>query len=162
MTMSRSDLEKGFLALWRMMAVDRTNGMVYPDPVEQFQFYEHRRWRFDFCWPDALVAVEIEGAVFAGGRHARGAGIAGDAEKYNTATFLGWAIVRMTDRELRSNPVDTCTEIARLIRRRMLDGVTRHDVDSYALKVGRKAKRVGARRPEKPNTLRPPFSIPIP
>ena len=28
-----------------------------------------RRWRFDFAWPDPMVAVEIEGGLYQSGRH---------------------------------------------------------------------------------------------
>lgn len=42
-----------------------------------------------------MVALEVEGGVFTGGRHTRGGGFVGDMEKYNTATIMGWRILRV-------------------------------------------------------------------
>ena len=67
----------------------------------EFVFAAPRRWRFDFAWPDRLVAVEIEGAVFVQGRHTRGAGFVKDCEKYNTATVAGWRPYRVPGPWLR-------------------------------------------------------------
>lgn len=61
----------------------------------EFAFHPVRGWRFDFAWPDALVALEIEGGVFSGGRHSRGAGIREDMTKYNEAQLLGWMVIRV-------------------------------------------------------------------
>ena len=53
-----------------------------------------RRWRFDFAWPDRLVALEVDGGTHSGGRHVTGAGIEGDSEKFSEAAVLGWRIIR--------------------------------------------------------------------
>lgn len=63
-------------------------------PVQEYKFHPTRKWRFDFCWPDRMVAVEIEGAVWVGGRHTRGSGFIDDCEKYNEAAKLGWFVFR--------------------------------------------------------------------
>lgn len=57
-----------------------------------------RRWRFDRAYLPAKVAVELEGGVFCGGRHTRGAGYEKDCEKYNAAVALGWRVWRLTKR----------------------------------------------------------------
>jgi len=62
--------------------------------VSEFRFHKVRRWRFDFAWPDELVALEIEGGVWSGGRHTNPKGFIADCEKYNTALCLGWAVIR--------------------------------------------------------------------
>lgn len=69
-----------------------------PAPEREYMFARHigRRWRFDFAWPWLMVAVEVEGATFAGGRHTRGSGFAADAEKYNAAAEHGWTVLRYT------------------------------------------------------------------
>lgn len=59
-------------------------------------FAPPRRWRFDFSWPDQLIAVEIEGGSWVGGRHMRGKPFEGDCDKYNEAAALGWRIFRFT------------------------------------------------------------------
>jgi hypothetical protein len=70
--------------------------MQMPPPVAEFDFHPKRRWRFDYAWPDLMVALEYEGGTYTGGRHVRGAGFAGDCEKYNAAAALGWIVVRIT------------------------------------------------------------------
>jgi len=42
-----------------------------------------------------MIAVEIEGGVWTGGRHTRGAGFRQDMEKYNEATAMGWRVFRV-------------------------------------------------------------------
>ena len=62
----------------------------------ELRFAPPRRWRFDFAWPQQRIALEIEGGAWVGGRHNRGAGYVNDLEKYNTATLLGWRLLRVT------------------------------------------------------------------
>ena len=69
-------------------------------PETEWKFCETRRWRFDFAWPDQKVALECEGGVWTGGRHSRGKGMIADMHKYNTATVLGWRVLRTTPSEL--------------------------------------------------------------
>ena len=66
-----------------------------PLPVAEHRFCE-RRWRFDFAWPAQMIALEVEGGVWTGGRHTRGAGFLKDLEKYNAAAALGWRVIRCT------------------------------------------------------------------
>ena len=51
-----------------------------------------RDWRFDFCWPGIKFAVEVQGGIHIGGRHARGVGIQGDLDKAHSARQLGWDV----------------------------------------------------------------------
>lgn len=67
-----------------------------PEPVREYRFHPHRRWRFDFAWPGQKLAVEVEGGVWSGGRHVRGAGFSRDCEKYNEAALNGWCVLRVT------------------------------------------------------------------
>jgi hypothetical protein len=71
-----------------------TDGLPMPEP--EFQFEPSRRWRFDWCWPEQKVALEIEGAVWTRGRHTRGAGFIKDMEKYNHAAAMGYRVIRCT------------------------------------------------------------------
>lgn len=64
--------------------------------VREYKFHPVRRWRFDYAIPSHKVAIEVEGGVWTQGRHTRPKGFLGDMEKYNTATAMGWRILRVT------------------------------------------------------------------
>lgn len=65
-------------------------------PEREYRFHKVRRWRFDFAFPDRMIAVEVEGGVWSRGRHTRPGGFEADCEKYNEAALLGWRIFRVT------------------------------------------------------------------
>lgn len=67
-----------------------------PIPEREYHFHPERDWRFDFAWPDFMVAVEIEGGthIFGGGRHNRADGFEEDCDKYNEAQYYGWVVLR--------------------------------------------------------------------
>lgn len=67
-----------------------------PAPEREYVFHKKRKWRFDFAWPDLLIAVEVEGGIWVGGRHVRGEGYEADCEKYNEAQLAGWMVLRFT------------------------------------------------------------------
>lgn len=72
------------------------------EPVAEFRFAPPRKWRFDWCWPDKKIALEIEGGVWTSGRHSRGGvGFLKDMTKYNMAGKLGWRIFRCTPDEFK-------------------------------------------------------------
>jgi very-short-patch-repair endonuclease len=75
-----------------------------PLPEREYRFFAHRQWRFDFAWsdPKIMLAVEVEGGAYAGGRHTRGTGFENDAEKYNFATLLGWRLLRFTAKQIKN------------------------------------------------------------
>ena len=66
-----------------------------PEPETEYVFAPPRKWRFDFAWPDHMVAVEIEGITRDGGRHQKMRGFIADAEKYEQAMLLGWKVYRV-------------------------------------------------------------------
>ncbi|MGF6444373.1 hypothetical protein [Paraburkholderia youngii] len=72
-----------------------------PPPVREYQFDPARKWRFDFCWPERRLAIEVEGGIHSGGRHTRGTGFEQDARKYLAATLAGWSVVRVTGKMVR-------------------------------------------------------------
>lgn len=74
-------------------------------PVREFIFHPTRKWRLDVSWPDALVAVEIDGGTWSGGRHTRGKGFQEDCHKVNAAVALGWHVFRFTPTMLTSDPL---------------------------------------------------------
>lgn len=83
----------------------------------EYQFAPPRRWRFDFAWPKERVALEVEGGVFAGGRHTRGVGFEKDCEKYSRAAILRWVVIRVTARQIREGLALTWIEEALAVRR---------------------------------------------
>lgn len=73
-------------------------------PVRELPFAKTigRRWRFDVALPAFMVAAEVDGGVFVGGRHTRGAGVEADCRKLGAAVELGWLVVRGTPRLVKS------------------------------------------------------------
>jgi len=101
--MAASKLENQFEFLWRCL-----DG---PALEREYRFHPERKWRSDFAHPGSKTILEIDGAVFSGGRHTRGAGFVADCEKHLAAWLLGWSVVRLTARQL------TAENIERIIRR---------------------------------------------
>lgn len=60
----------------------------------EVRFDPGRGWRFDFAWPELMVAVEIEGGTWIGGHG--GTRFEQDAVKYAEAAIRGWAVLRVT------------------------------------------------------------------
>lgn len=69
-------------------------------PESEVRFHPARKWRFDFAWPGPLVALEVEGGVWTGGRHTRGSGFVKDIEKYNAAAAMGWRVFRCVPKDI--------------------------------------------------------------
>ena len=64
-----------------------------PIPIPEFKFHPIRRWRFDYAWPAAMVALEVQGGIWTGGRHSRGAAMVKEWEKLNMAAVMGWRLI---------------------------------------------------------------------
>ena len=75
---------------------------VYPDPIKEYKFHKKRKWRIDFCWPQYMLAFEIEGGIFVQGRHTRGKGFLGDIYKYNEIELQGFTLLRSPPDQLLS------------------------------------------------------------
>jgi very-short-patch-repair endonuclease len=73
--------------------------------VLEHRFHDTRKWRFDAAFPERKIAVEIDGGVFAQGRHTRGVGFIRDCEKLNEAGIMGWRVFRFTPSQLESGEV---------------------------------------------------------
>jgi very-short-patch-repair endonuclease len=76
--------EETFAQAWE------SDPMPGTEMVRELVFYPERKWRFDFAWPGAMLALELEGV----GRHQTFIGYRNDCEKYNAATLLGWRVLR--------------------------------------------------------------------
>ena len=99
-----------------------------PTPELEVKFHPTRKWRFDMAWTYLAwheipafdegmnpcpagtlrqremykIALEVEGGVWAQGRHTRGAGFMKDIEKYNEANHLGWTVYRVSTNQVTS------------------------------------------------------------
>lgn len=71
-----------------------------PAPIAELEFHPRRKWRLDFAWPHAMVALEVHGAVHVGGRHTRGVGFERDREKMVAATAQGWRVLEVSTGQL--------------------------------------------------------------
>lgn len=83
-----------------------------PAPEVEFAFAKEqgRKWRFDFAWPKQKVALEVDGGIWIGGGHNRGAQIKKTWEKENSANLMGWHIYKC-------EPKDICkTQTAKLLQ----------------------------------------------
>ena len=105
--MSKSDLEESFAFQVRVAGL--------PVPEREYRFHPTRKWRFDFAWPDYLLAVAIEGGVWSRGRHTRGAGFIKDCLKHNEAAILGWTVLRFAGAMITDGVALEC--LARMIQR---------------------------------------------
>lgn len=100
----KQDKAELFLSYWKMLS-------TLPTPDAEYNFDKHlgRKHRFDFAFPEKLIAVEIEGNAWnvkGGGRHMQNS----DLEKYNIAASLGWRVFRFSPSMLKDNPMD-CIQI---------------------------------------------------
>lgn len=90
-----------------------------PKPDFEYRFHGVRKWRFDISWcgctcagrwkpgicgngclENSKVYLEVQGGIWIGGGHNRGAQMKKDWEKYNTATELGWRPLFVEPRDL--------------------------------------------------------------
>ena len=67
-----------------------------PKPHREYRFHPTRRWRFDLCWPEKMIAAEVEGGTWVKGRHVRPRAFEQDCIKYNEAALLGFIVFRFT------------------------------------------------------------------
>jgi very-short-patch-repair endonuclease len=86
--MPESELEVAFRRMARIVGL--------PTPEQEVKFHPTRRWRFDFVFREAKLAVEIEGGSWVNGGHNRGLHFEGDCEKYAEAVLAGWRVMRFT------------------------------------------------------------------
>lgn len=107
-----SKLERKFMTIWERRAdILLQHGWLHDD-IEfllyerEWYFHPARQWKFDFAWPEAMIALEIDGGMTyrrVGGKlyvvpsgHASPEGRRQDIEKSNSALALGWLVFRAT------------------------------------------------------------------
>lgn len=67
-----------------------------PPPEPEYRFHPVRRWRWDYCWPEQMIAMEIQGGTWTRGRHTRGRGYSNDCTKLNEGQLHGWRVFWFT------------------------------------------------------------------
>jgi very-short-patch-repair endonuclease len=101
-----TDKSDTFLYYWKVVA-HRSN---LDTPEREYRFHPERKWRFDFAWPHALIAVEVDGNAWhtkGGGRHGKDS----DREKINAAASLGWRVFHFSPTMLESDPTTCITMV---------------------------------------------------
>jgi hypothetical protein len=88
-----------------------------PPPKSEYRFHPKRKWRFDFSWPENLVAVEVQGGVWTHGKHGRASGIVKDYEKLNSAQILGWIVLQILPSDIKNG--SAATTIIEALKSRM-------------------------------------------
>ena len=85
-----SHLEIQFAMLWEA---------TYPeiDLYSEYRFAAPRRFKADFCCPIAKVIIEIQGGIWADGRHSRGSGLYSEYEKLCIAASLGYLVFLLSE-----------------------------------------------------------------
>jgi very-short-patch-repair endonuclease len=84
--------------------------------VQQFRLLLTGRWiRLDAAYPDALVAVELDGAAFHGSREARER----DLRRDTALAALGWVVLRFSYVRLMADPDGCRREIEAVVRARL-------------------------------------------
>lgn len=92
--LASADVESPLEAAWVAVLADR-----FPDGLRTqhvLRLADGRRVRLDVAWPDALVAVEVDGARW----HADAVARARDVERRRALTDEGWTVVHVTVSDL--------------------------------------------------------------
>lgn len=71
---------------------------LWPIGDIEVQFHPVRRWRFDWAFTRAKVAVELDGYTY----HSSRPGWLKDMEKFNEASLLGWHVFHVTPKDVES------------------------------------------------------------
>ena len=75
--------------------------------LPEFQFHETRKWRFDFAWPEKMIAVEYQGINWQPksdnkSGHQSISGLIRDCEKFTEASLAGWTLILITAESVNS------------------------------------------------------------
>lgn len=73
-----------------------------PEPEREVMLIPGRKFRVDFFFMDARLAIEVEGGTWINGAHNRGKHFESDTYKYNELTLLGISLLRFTTNMISS------------------------------------------------------------
>lgn len=80
----------------RLIGVPEPRSMLHPDG--QLKFHPQRKWRFDLAWDSCKLAVELQGF----GTHSSVKGLSLDTEKACEAAVLGWTVLPMLYKDVKT------------------------------------------------------------
>ena len=86
-TFAKDNLSSRFETLWAQLGG--------PALQKEYQFHPPRKWRFDYCHREKMIAIELHGGIWSEGRHVRGGGFLRDREKMNQAQLDGWIVIEL-------------------------------------------------------------------
>jgi hypothetical protein len=95
---------------WHMYHVGK-----FPECIREHIFHPTRKWRFDLAWPDKMIAIEVHGGEWIGGRHVTGSGLKADCEKTRAAMLLGWKVFPYTGSEVTSGVMKIIEEMSEVL-----------------------------------------------
>ena len=78
--------------------------------VREFRAIPGRKFRFDFCFKQERLLIEINGGTYNGGSHGRGVGINRDYEKNNLAVLNNWRVLSFDTKQVKSGAALQVTE----------------------------------------------------
>lgn len=128
--MKRSYLEQRFASQWtvRYPELAYVREHVIPgwrewakEKVRQGLSTRAVPMRADFAWPEAAVALEIQGGQWVKSGHSSGSGLERDAIKALLAQLDGWALVSFTESMLCRHSHLWLPRLEQLIRSRIQD-----------------------------------------
>lgn len=123
-----SPLEDRFVARWQLLYPDLPFEREYSLPAWDAWASERKalglvsrrvRYRADFAWPSAQVALEIQGGTWTLGKHSSGVGIERDCAKSFTAQAAGWACFAITGTMLKKQEQIWLPKLSAVIQARL-------------------------------------------
>ena len=73
-----------------------------PKPEMEYRAIPGRRFRFDLAFIEQMLLIEVQGGIWTGGKHGRGAGIETDQEKLNLAVIEGWRVLQVSSNHVKN------------------------------------------------------------
>lgn len=70
--------------------------------VREYQAIKGRKFRFDFCFTEQRLLIEVNGGTFTKGAHSSGLGIRRDYEKMRLAQDHGWKVYPFDGKAIKS------------------------------------------------------------
>ena len=123
-----SHLEQLFAGAWVVQCPDLPFEQELPLPAYQAWAQEKKdlglskravAMKVDFAWPEARVALEIQGGTWVQSGHSSGTGITRDACKSFLAQADGWVLAAFTDSMLKKQSDIWLPKLEAVIRSRL-------------------------------------------